>query len=79
MVQLYAWGKPSQKDSTYFFVTPLHFQVTKLAFAQVNKYGMNDVIGPLSFADRGGDDREMAFVKKPYSKKLQALMDHVSL
>ncbi|PIO58045.1 peptidase family M41 [Teladorsagia circumcincta] len=46
-------------------------KVTKSAYAQVKVYGMNDVVGTLSFPD---DD---AFQIKPFSKKFGHVMDQV--
>ncbi|XP_054707675.1 paraplegin-like [Uloborus diversus] len=49
-------------------------KVTKMAYAQIKQYGMNEVIGPLSFPS----DEEMNrnFIgKKPYSMRLARTMD----
>ncbi|CAL8096428.1 unnamed protein product [Orchesella dallaii] len=46
-------------------------KVTKMAYAQIRQYGMNANVGLLSF-----DDVETGFgSKKPFSKKLAAIMD----
>ena len=44
-------------------------KVTKMAYAQIKFFGFNEKVGLLSFEqDQGG--------VKPYSKTLQATMDH---
>ncbi len=50
--------------------------VTRLAYDQVKLYGMSAAIGPLSFPV--GDDRSDEFLPKPYSRRLQYLIDQVS-
>ncbi|XP_063705579.1 paraplegin [Culicoides brevitarsis] len=46
-------------------------KVTRIAYAQIRQFGMNDRIGLVSFPEERGD--EMG--DKPYSKSLQALID----
>lgn len=53
-------------------------KVSRIAYDQVRVYGMNENVGVLSFGAPPGQEREAQFYKKPYSKKLQSLMDHVS-
>ncbi|KFM66429.1 Paraplegin, partial [Stegodyphus mimosarum] len=48
-------------------------KVTKMAYAQIKQYGMNDVIGPLSFPTEEETDNFVG--KKPYSKRLARTMD----
>ena len=48
-------------------------KVTKMAYGQVRVHGMNSTVGPLSF----GNDQDNQFGKKPYSKKLSAIIDQV--
>uniref|UniRef100_T1JVY2 AAA+ ATPase domain-containing protein n=1 Tax=Tetranychus urticae TaxID=32264 RepID=T1JVY2_TETUR len=48
-------------------------KVTKMAYGMIKQYGMDDVVGPLSFASEDGDD---SFSKKPYSKKLGNIIDN---
>jgi ATP-dependent Zn protease len=53
-------------------------KVTKQANAMVKWYGMNDILGPLSFLPEPGvDERTAAFTMKPYSKRLGNLIDEV--
>jgi spastic paraplegia 7 len=47
-------------------------KVTKIAYAQVRVFGMNDNIGLLSFPD---ESEENSGSEKPYSKHLQNLID----
>ncbi|OXU17169.1 hypothetical protein TSAR_015243 [Trichomalopsis sarcophagae] len=46
-------------------------KVTKIAYAQVQQYGMDQIVGPLSFHPEQTDTN----TRKPYSKKLANLMD----
>uniref|UniRef100_T1JJ68 AAA+ ATPase domain-containing protein n=1 Tax=Strigamia maritima TaxID=126957 RepID=T1JJ68_STRMM len=46
-------------------------KVTKLAYSQVQVYGMNEVVGLVSFPE----DEEKGFGRKPFSKKLAATID----
>jgi AFG3 family protein len=46
-------------------------KVTKIAYAQVTTYGMNDKVGPLSFSD---PQNEQQF-QKPFSEQTGALID----
>ena len=64
-------------DLKKFCMWFLNYEVTKLAYGMVTRYGMNELVGPLSFGYPGQDEKEDAFRKKPYSKKLQAVMDQV--
>ncbi|GMR48129.1 hypothetical protein PMAYCL1PPCAC_18324 [Pristionchus mayeri] len=48
-------------------------KVTRSALAQIKLYGMNSVVGPLSFPS--DDERKAGLMTKPYSKKLQSTMD----
>ncbi|GFU96947.1 paraplegin [Trichonephila clavipes] len=49
-------------------------KVTKMAYAQIKQYGMDEVIGPLSFPT--DKERNSNFVgKKPYSKRLARTID----
>lgn len=47
-------------------------KVTKIAYAQIRTYGMNQQIGLISFPD---DTEENAGAEKPYSKHLQNMID----
>lgn len=38
---------------------------------------MSEKVGTLSFAPRSGDERASEFQKKPYSQKLQSIIDEV--
>ncbi|KRY61426.1 Paraplegin, partial [Trichinella britovi] len=49
-------------------------KVTRTAYAMIKVFGMDEKIGPLSFG-RVSEEREGDFMRKPYSKKLQAIMD----
>ncbi|KRZ45566.1 Paraplegin, partial [Trichinella pseudospiralis] len=49
-------------------------KVTRTAYAMIKVFGMHEKIGPLSFG-RVSEEREDDFQRKPYSKKLQAMMD----
>ncbi|KRZ16321.1 Paraplegin, partial [Trichinella zimbabwensis] len=49
-------------------------KVTRTAYAMIKVFGMHEKIGPISFG-RVSDEREGDFMRKPYSKKLQAMMD----
>jgi hypothetical protein len=46
----------------------------------VKWYGMNELVGPISFipAGDGADARTSEFMEKPYSKKLGAIIDQAS-
>lgn len=48
-------------------------KVTRSAMAQVKLYGMNALVGPLSFPS--DDERQAGLMMKPYSRKLQSTMD----
>lgn len=46
-------------------------KVTKMAYAQIREFGMNQNIGLISFTEQ--EIKEMG--RRPYSKKLQAVID----
>jgi len=46
-------------------------KVTKIAYAQIRQYGMNEKVGLISF----GEDQTGPGSKKPYSKVFSSLMD----
>lgn len=46
-------------------------RVTKMAYAQISQYGMNDIVGNVSFPE--GDSRDVG--RKPYSLRLQHVID----
>lgn len=48
-------------------------KVTKMAYAQIRMYGMNKTVGLLSFDEGVSDEKQSG--RRPYSKKLTALMD----
>jgi ATP-dependent Zn protease len=50
-------------------------KVTQQAYAQVKKYGMSELVGPISFANHPSDEHAAQFYKKPYSKKLGQIID----
>ncbi|KAI9263634.1 peptidase family M41-domain-containing protein [Helicostylum pulchrum] len=47
-------------------------KVTKIAYAQVTTYGMNEKVGPLSFTDPSGEQQ----FQKPYSEETGTLIDN---
>ena len=47
------------------------FQVTNMAYAQIQQFGFNDVVGLVSFEQGQGGGG-----KRPFSKRLAATMDH---
>lgn len=47
-------------------------KVTKIAYAQIRHYGMNERVGLIAFDDV---DDKSSVSKKPFSKKLGNLMD----
>jgi spastic paraplegia 7 len=47
-------------------------KVTKIAYAQIREFGMNNRIGLVSFSE---DGEENAMAEKPYSKNLQNMID----
>ncbi|KAJ8687520.1 hypothetical protein QAD02_023314 [Eretmocerus hayati] len=47
-------------------------RVTKMAYAQVQQYGMDEVIGPISFFP---EQLDTSNTRKPFSKKLSNMMD----
>lgn len=51
-------------------------KVTKSAYAQVQMYGMSEIVGPLSFPILDDNKRnELELYKKPFSMKLQHIID----
>ena len=51
-------------------------KITKLAFAQVESFGMNDVIGNISFPTQQEERANNNMVgERPYSRKLRALIE----
>lgn len=48
-------------------------KVTKMAYAQIQQFGMNKNIGLVSFDDVSKEDRNKG--RRPYSKRLQFMMD----
>lgn len=49
-------------------------KVTKMAYAQVREYGMNELVGLVSFTE----DEIKELGRKPFSKKMAALIDEES-
>uniref|UniRef100_A0A2M4AK86 Putative aaa+-type atpase n=1 Tax=Anopheles triannulatus TaxID=58253 RepID=A0A2M4AK86_9DIPT len=47
-------------------------KVTKIAYAQIKHFGMNEVVGPIAFAE---DSESNPYAGKPYSKSLGNLID----
>ena len=52
-------------------------RATKLAFAQIKQFGMSKVIGLISFPADQQNPQNDDFGVKPYSKRLQRMMDEV--
>jgi spastic paraplegia 7 len=50
-------------------------RATKLAYAQVESLGMNDVVGNISFPTRDEEKQRGLVGIKPYSKKLRSIID----
>lgn len=50
-------------------------KVTKLAYAQITKYGMDEVIGPLSFDDPASDPAAPLSMTRPYSEATAQTID----
>lgn len=46
-------------------------KVTKMAYAQVREFGMNEIVGLISFSEEEIKERG----RRPYSKKLTAIID----
>lgn len=46
-------------------------KVTKMAYAQVREYGMNEIVGLVSFTEE--EIKELG--RKPFSKKMASLID----
>lgn len=49
-------------------------KVTKIAYAQIKKFGMNSAIGPMYITDENENDSGMSG-DKPFSKALEAIID----
>ncbi|KFD55363.1 hypothetical protein M514_03703 [Trichuris suis] len=49
--------------------------VTRMAYRMIKQFGMSEHIGPIAFPKPADGDESMDFLRKPYSKYLQALMD----
>uniref|UniRef100_A0A5S6QLD2 AAA domain-containing protein n=1 Tax=Trichuris muris TaxID=70415 RepID=A0A5S6QLD2_TRIMR len=45
------------------------------AYSMIKQFGMSKEIGPIAFPKEAGGDESTDFLRKPYSKYLQALMD----
>ena len=52
-------------------------RATKLAYAQIKQYGMSKMIGLISFPADPQNPQNNDFGVKPYSKRLQRMMDEV--
>jgi ATP-dependent Zn protease len=52
--------------------------VTRLAYAQVQSYGMSDKIGQMSFPTREEQAEYGMVGTQPYSKNLKRIIDEVS-
>ncbi len=52
-------------------------RATKLAFAQIKQFGMSKTIGLISFPVDQQNPQNDDFGIKPYSKRLQRMMDEV--
>ena len=50
-------------------------QVTKIAYALIREFGMNEIVGQVSFPPEGND----MFAVRPYSKYLTRIIDEVSI
>lgn len=51
-------------------------KITKLAYAQVESFGMSDVIGNVSFPTQQEEAQTAGYIRpKPYSKKLRNMID----
>ena len=50
-------------------------KITNLAYAQIESFGMNDVIGNMSFPTQREEKQIGAVGQRPYSKKLRAIID----
>ena len=50
-------------------------KITNLAYAQVESFGMNDVIGNMSFPTQREEKMSGGVGKRPYSKKLRNIID----
>ncbi len=50
-------------------------KVTKLAYAQIESFGMSELIGNVSFPTQQEEAQKGSVNKKPYSKKLRATID----
>lgn len=49
-------------------------KVTKMAYAQVREFGMNDVVGLISFSEEEIKEKG----RKPFSKRLSSIIDDES-
>jgi AFG3 family protein len=47
-------------------------KITRMAFESVANYGMNEVVGPVSY---GGQDAQKESWTKPFSEKTNEIMD----
>ena len=54
-------------------------RATKLAFAQIKQFGMSKTIGLISFPADQQNPQNDDFGVKPYSKRLQRMMDEVMI
>jgi len=54
-------------------------RATKLAFAQIKQYGMSKTFGLISFPVDQQNPQNDDFGVKPYSKRLQHMMDEVMI
>ncbi|CDW54400.1 paraplegin [Trichuris trichiura] len=52
--------------------------VTRMAYRMIKQFGMSEHIGPIAFPKPADGEESVAFLRKPYSKYLQALMDQAS-
>lgn len=51
-------------------------KVTRLAYAQILKFGMNPTLGPLSFDDHDESSPQAIATGKPYSEETARMIDH---
>lgn len=51
-------------------------KVTRLAYAQILKFGMNPTLGPLSFDDHDEASQQAIATGKPYSEETARMIDH---
>ena len=50
-------------------------RITKLAYAQIESFGMNETVGNMSFPTRDEEKSSGMVGEKPYSKKLRGIID----